>query len=408
MDCGGIEDVLSRPGWPGTIMLRFVSMVEEPNRLDWHLLPSETVLWHAGKLRNVPRDRFWIVAPIGAFGFAVVAALFAALLSVVGLAGARDTALLSTLCSIVAVGLLLLPHYLFDDFEYVVTDRRILVRRGRLRRSMERDQLTYGRLRWHRSMPGVGTIELVVATPYGPLSRRLRLTIRDVRDPDRVLALIRGGSPSDYAGDRDVPLAERLDSGESVVWGGHPEGLMVGWREALSGTFGLILTGLGFAYGYRTAAILLNLELVGLRVLSSEWMLLFSAVTISWALIVSCGLGLMWHGWFRTRALGRDTEYVLTEHRLLVRRGLIELSVNRDRIADAAITRVRGELSHLCLVLDSPRSRALADSGALRVLLPPRDTVPPVLYDLRDAAAVRALIVGVEPDASPAPPTTIH
>ena len=83
------------------------------------------------------------------------------------------------------------PRYLFGDLAYLVTDKRVLVRRGRFVRSMERRKLTYARIVWHRSVPVVGHLELVVAVPFGPLARRLRVMLRDVREPDRLLALVR-------------------------------------------------------------------------------------------------------------------------------------------------------------------------------------------------------------------------
>ena len=43
---------------------------------------------------------------------------------------------------------------------------------------------------------------------------------------------------------------------------------------------------------------------------------------------------------------------------------------------------------------DGPEAKALADSGALRVIAPSRDSVPPVLYDLRDPAGLRTLLIG--------------
>ncbi|HEY8428995.1 MAG TPA: hypothetical protein VIL20_11500, partial [Sandaracinaceae bacterium] len=48
----------------------------------------------------------------------------------------------------------------------------------------------------------------------------------------------------------------------------------------------------------------------------------------------------------------------------------------------------------LYLVLDGPDARALADSGALRTIAPSRDSVPPVLYELRDPGRLRSLLTG--------------
>ena len=133
---------------------------------------------------------------------------------------------------------------------------------------------------------------------------------------------------------------------------------------------------------------------------SLEWALLFSAVAISWVCILAIGIGLMWSGLVRARRLGDDTEYLLTDRRLLIRRGGTELSLDRGRIVDAALMPAAGRLHHLFLLLDSPESRAIADSGALGPVLPARDAVPPILFELADAEHVRARILGLEP-ASP-------
>jgi hypothetical protein len=93
----------------------------------------------------------------------------------------------------------------------------------------------------------------------------------------------------------------------------------------------------------------------------------------------------------RARAEGRETEYVVTDRRVLIRRGLTELSLDRSRIFDVAELRTVFGRKHVFFILDGPEGRALGDSGALSGLLPARDLVPPVLYDLEDVGDLRAL-----------------
>jgi len=128
----------------------------------------------------------------------------------------------------------------------------------------------------------------------------------------------------------------------------------------------------------------------GLRVTG---MLFFAAVAVAWIVISTVGGTLFWYGAFRSRALGNDTEYLLTTERLIIRRGQTELSVDRRRIVDVAMTRSVQGLSNLFLVLDAPQSRAIALSGALKRLPPPRDLVAPVLYEIRDADRLLELIL---------------
>jgi len=92
--------------------------------------------------------------------------------------------------------------------------------------------------------------------------------------------------------------------------------------------------------------------------------------------------------------MGFDTEYLLTDRRVIIRRGRTELSLDRKRIVDVAETPGWRGSTNLYLVLDGPEARALADSGALGVIAPSRDSVPPVLYELRDAAGLRTLLFG--------------
>lgn len=366
-------------------------MSEELHR-SFRLLPSEQVLWHGRPKPNVPRALVWLVAPALFFAFALVAALFAALLSVVGIAAVRSTAFLAFYLFMTGASILLLPHLLLDGCAYLVTDRHVIWKRGELRRVLERRAITYGRIHWHRSVPGVGSLELVRAAPFGPFSRTQRLMLHDVEAPDRLLALIRGTTPGAFAGYCDVPLTDRLDDGESVLWGSAPAGMRLGRAELLTAALGCGVLGVGLAYGHRIASLLVSFERSGLPVRSATWTLLFLASLISATVILSVGATLLWKGLWGARAAGSDTEYILTESRVIIRRGSTELSVDRARVVDVAEQASTGGLSDLYLILDGPRANALNLSGALGVLTPPRAAVPPVLYELRDRELFKQLL----------------
>ncbi|MEM1414696.1 MAG: hypothetical protein AAGH15_07340 [Myxococcota bacterium] len=354
----------------------------------FRLLPHEHVLW-TGRPLAAPGEPAWLLWPLLLGAMALVFGLFGSLQAATQMPGARPSAALAVLLGAMALAGRILPRWLLDECRYLVTDQRVLWRRGRFLRSVERSRLTHARVRWHHASPLVGDLEVVAGVPFGPLMRKQRIVLHGIREPDRVLAIVRGATPSALVGDRDAPLAERLDAGETLRWHGRPEGLLLGWRELATAGLGAVVTFVGAGVGQRTAQVLLNLEGLGLSPRSTEWMLLFGAVAISWICIVAVGLRLLHHGIFRARRLGRDTEYLLTERRLLVRRGLVELSVERAHVVDVALRPAGRGLHHLFLVLDTPRSRALADSGALAPVLPARDRVPPVLFELRDAGAVR-------------------
>ena len=104
----------------------------------------------------------------------------------------------------------------------------------------------------------------------------------------------------------------------------------------------------------------------------------------------------------RARAEGLQTEYILTDSRLLIRRGRTELSVDRRRIVDVADLPSSNGSHNLHLILDAPNARALDDSGALSMFPPPRAQVQPVLYAVTEPDLVRSLLF--ERHSDPHPP----
>jgi len=357
------------------------------------MLPSEQALWTGGPTPGVPRDLHWTVASGLFFTLALIMALFAGLLYVASIPAVRSTAFTAFYCLLTGVAIHLLPRYALDPCRFRITNRQVIWRRGPQRRTIERAAITYARIHWHRSAPGVGHLELVRAVPFGPLARKQRIMLHDVVGPDRLLALIRGAEPSEFAGYADVKLTDRLDRNERVIWGGSPVGMSLGRGEMLTGGVGLIVLIAGVIYAYRTGGILVSLEELGLPVRSGTWAMLFSAIVVSCAIILAVGAFLLWKGTWGARADGSRTEYLLTDSRLIIRRGRKELSVERRRIVDVADLPASGGSHNLHLILDAPNARALEDSGALSLFAPPRATVPPVLFEVADGEQLRKLIL---------------
>ena len=331
--------------------------------------------------------------PAFVFAVAIITALFAGLLHASGIHAVRPMAITTCYLLLTATAMRLLPRYSLDPCAYMVTDRQVIWKRGQQRRTMDRFAITYARIHWHRSVAGVGHLELVRAVPFGPLARKQRIVLHDIEAPDIVFALIRGSEPAEFAGYADVPLTDRLDRGERVLWGASPAGWRLGPAEAITAVAGTLVLGAAVLYWDRTFAVLLGLERVGLPVLSWTWLMLFSAILIAGTIIVASGVALLWQGLWGARAAGSRTEYVLTDSRLLIRRGRTELSVDRRRIVDVADLPSTAGSRNLHLILDAPDARALADSGALGLWSPPRATVPPVLYEVTDLELVRALLL---------------
>jgi hypothetical protein len=328
------------------------------------------------------------------FALSLVAALFAGLLSLVGIAAVRSTAFLSFYLFMTGASLVVMPHVLLNGCRYAITDRHVIWMRGQMRRVIERRAITYGRIRWHRSIAGVGTLELVRAAPFGPFTRQQRVVLHDIEAPDRLYALIRGECPSEFAGYCDVPLTERLDEGEHVLWGAAPLGLRLGSAELLTAALGAVVLVAGAIYCDRSSSIIMGFERSGLPVRSAIWLLLFLAIAITASVLLTVGGVLLWKGLWGARALGSHTEYILTDTRVLIRRGRTELSIDRRRIVDVAEQPSYGDLRDLFLILDGPRATALNDSGALGWLRPPRSIVAPVLYEVRDRDRFRQLLLG--------------
>jgi hypothetical protein len=108
----------------------------------------------------------------------------------------------------------------------------------------------------------------------------------------------------------------------------------------------------------------------------------------------------------RPSRLARATRYLVTNRRVLIRRGREELSLDRTRIADVISSPTRRPLREgsvpssggaplvdLFLVLDGPHARAFASSGAFRE--EDGDALIPVLSAIEDAETVDAILRGV-------------
>jgi len=362
------------------------------------LYPYEQLLWTGTPALNVPRDLLWTLAPLLLVALSVIAGLFAGLVAVSGLPTVMPTALIAVSLLLTAVAIHVIPTYSLDPCVFGISDRRVFWKRGRHTRVIERNTITYSRIHWHRTVPGLGSLELVRSVPFGPLSRQQRLMLHDVAAPDVLLSMIRNADPSKFAGYADVRLTDRLDRDERVLWGASPTGWMLGLREVATAVLGLFALIGGCIYGYRTGSVLIGLEDLGLPVWSWTWLLLFSVIVITLAVIGATGVSLVWLGLWGARAAGDATEYVLTDKRLLIRRGLTELSVDRERIFDLADVPTTGGAHNLFLILDGPQGRALSDSGALSSLPPARSEVLPVLYEVGDVEPLRRLLFRPTPD----------
>ena len=272
--------------------------------------------------------------------------------------------------AILAVGAWRVPLWWRAQVEYIVTDKHVIWRRGRLRRSIEISAISYALIRWSARDPSVGDLVLIRAVPTGALRRTLSLTLADVLAPDRLWAIVRGVTPSAPLGDGERPLSQRLDEGERVLWSAIP--LASPWtpRRAATAAIGALVTG---AFVQALAKSIPNLaKILRLHALpASTFGVLVAGAALGLLLLLAVAIAVGYAALIRPMRIARATRYFVTNARVLIRRGNEELHLDRSRIAyviDAplggATPHDPGGLHDVFLVLDGPQARAMATSGA--------------------------------------------
>ncbi len=287
------------------------------------------------------------------------------------------------------------PRWWRSELEYTITERSIIVRRGKLRRFIDRRTISFARIHWHPTHAGVGDLELVRAVPTGALRRRLTIVLTDIVAPDRVWAFVRGVTPSAPAGDGHRLLAQRLDDGERVLWSAHPS---EGWRKWLPENLRAGAS-LGLGLGLVTMAIYVAVHAIhgvksvlaaGLEPESVSFIALVVAVTLSVAFLGVIAVAVVYLSVVRPARLVKDTRYLITDRRVLIQRGAEELHLDRERIVDVIDTPSEGGRRDLFLVLDGPKARAFAPSGAFGEAA--MSGLLPVLKRIEDAEAVQRIL----------------
>lgn len=294
-----------------------------------------------------------------------------------------------------AVAFSYLPRWWRSELEYLLTDRHIVVQRGKLLRSIERRSISYARIHWDPKHPGVGDLELVRAVPTGALRRRLSIVLSGVVAPDRVWAILRGVVPSTPAGDGHRLLAQRLDEGERVLWSAHP---VDGWHKwiptGLRGIGSLLIGVLLGAFAVVTAVhAVRSIRLVtaaGMDPESLSFVALVASLSLTIVLLVTAGAALLYVSVVRPARLAAQTRYLITDRRVLIQRGDEELHLDRSRIVDIIDAPGAGGLRDVFLVLDGPRARAVAASGAFGESS--GNGLQPVLHRVADVDSVYRIL----------------
>lgn len=357
-------------------------------------LYGEPVLW-SGRPKEITTP---LVYRVSAVVCGVSAAVATASAIVVATAlGTRPSALLAfaawmtTLCLALEIG----PRWWYAALEFTLTDRHIVMRRGRLRRSIDVREISYARILWHPRLPGIGDLELVRAVPTGALRRRLSILLPGLIAPDRVWAIMRGVPPTAPAGDGHRLLAQRLDEGERVLWSAHP----VPSVRAFLPTGGRAMGSIAIALGLGAAAVGMALQAVhslrmvmagGMAKGSASFVALVVSLSLVVVLLVSASVALLYTVIVKPVRLAGRTRYLITDRRVLIQRGDEELHLDRSRIVDVIDTPAERGLSDIFLVLDGPRARAVAASGAFGEAR--GQGLQPVLRRVPDAEAVQRIL----------------
>jgi hypothetical protein len=292
-----------------------------------------------------------------------------------------------------AMGQRFVPQWWHQDVELIITDRRVIWARGRHRRSIERSGISFARIHWYPDHQR-GDLELVRDVPTGALRRKLTLVFRGISRPDRVWDHIRGASrlstaetatsteqpdaweeeASPFSSDEARLRTQRtLHTGERLVGSFRP---VLSWRCLLPQSarhVGALLLGLGSAAAtyesFSRALPAARLVLAaGVPALSAGFVALVLALALTTGLLFASGLSLVWTG-------------------LLARARIVDVVEAPD---------ASGALSDVFLVLDGPKARALAMSGAFGETDGDRraeNELRPVLRRVRDPASVRRLLL---------------
>lgn len=295
------------------------------------------------------------------------------------------------------------PGWWRREIEIVLTSRHVIWRRGRLKRSIERRAISFARIHWHPGVAGVGDLELVRAVPTGALRRTLSITLPDLEAPDAVWAQIRGVDASPVLGDRIRPLGQRLDPEERVLWTAQPVSVH-SWDVQRLGTLGIavvaMLSGLRALFGGVHA--LRVLHGAGMHTWSAAFGAMVLAVTISVAAVLITGVVAGYHALLRPRRLDHATRYVVTDRRVLIQRGSVELHLDRDRIVDVIDAPQDRGLHDLFIVLGGKNAHAHALAGAFgeKVVGAVNGDLLPVFRSVHDSDTVRAILAEREREAA--------
>lgn len=362
-----------------------------------HGFDDEEILWTGGPRQVRTPPLFEATGWVG-FGIALAATAFACVRSV-GLGQSPSSSLFFAAWAL-TVGMLArtLPKWWAAGARYIVTQRSVIWQRGPFRRTLDRASVSYARITWSERAAHVGDLELIRAVPTGALWRRLALRLDGLESPDGVLAIIRGAQEVASPGHGALPIAQRLDRDERVIWAARPLPSLRSYLPRNPEEWSLAFVTLGLTVlslwmVWQTIGLERKLLRAGYSLTSvSFWGL---AIGMGAAVVVIFGTALFLAKSTlvkRARSL-HETRYVISNKRVLIQRGREELHLERNRIIDVIEAPAGEGTRTLFLVIDGPKARALAIGGAFGEAEHGPD-LHPVLECVRDSDGARRALPG--------------
>jgi hypothetical protein len=365
---------------------------------------GEKIVWESGPsvVRTPP---MFLIGSALAFASAAISVAYAIVIGLVLERAPTESMLFALWCVTLGFAARHLPVLWQQKVRYEITEKHVVYRRGPFRRTIERSAISFARIYWHAGSRAVGDLELVRAVPTGALRRRLMLRLDGLAAPDRVWAIVRGAQSGAPVGEADRPLAQRLDVGERVCWSARPRPswrayLPQGPREWAIVALAVFLLFSAARMIWQAVPAVQNLVANGMPARSLSMVALVFALSASIAIVVAVAAFLVYAACIRPGYLIHHTRYLITNRRVLIQRDHEELHLDRSRIVDVIDTPAGGGLSDVFLVLDGPRARALAASGAFGEMHR-GSNLRPVLRALEDVeGVVRALSAAPESQAA--------
>ncbi len=140
---------------------------------------------------------------------------------------------------------------------------------------------------------------------------------------------------------------------------------------------------------------------------SAPFVALVVSLSLVIVLLVSSSLGILYAVVIKPARLEARTRYLITDRRVLIQRGDEELHLDRSRIVDVIDAPAGGGVRTVFLVLDGPRARAVAASGAFGEA--GTQGLQPVMYGVTDVDAIQSILLGTTAPAEESPqPPLIH